>query len=492
MTLPSPVPDLSAHVVADPAEARRRAAAGQHVLVVTDDGDALPRTEWMLTLRDAVAGARLDGEFPVLGELVELPTPDGGEVLASVSVAHRHRPAVVRERVGDGSVTTIGLRGEHVLVHPTVARFLSRVVRGDADEQRELGVGVVGYGPYGGMGTLHGLAATETVGLRLAAAADTVRDRLDAAVGDFPGINLHDSAESLADDPDVDVAIVATPPSVHADLARKLLQAGVHVVLEKPMCLTVADADGLLALAEQQDRVLTVHQSRRWDRDFLSLRRVVERGDLGEVFNLETFVGTYEHPCRAWHSDREISGGAVYDWGSHHVDWIVQLYGSAPANVVTSAHTRRWHDSTNVDQLHVWMRWDDGREATFRQSDLAAHRRPKFYVQGTEGTLQGFYRPLRDERLVPGRGYVDEVSHHAEAPVDLVLARHESGYGVTETTLPPAPHPGWGFHRNLADHLLLGEPLAVPPRESRDVVAVLEAAHRSMLAGGTVEPVDAS
>jgi predicted dehydrogenase len=372
-----------------------------------------------------------------------------------------------------------------------VATFLERVVRDAPPPTRELGVGVVGYGPYGGMGTYHGLAATETAGLRLAAAADTVRERLTAAEGDFPGINLHDSAESLADDPDVDVAVVATPPSVHADLARKLLQSGVHVVLEKPMCLTVADADELLQLAAEQERTLTVHQSRRWDRDFLALRRVVEGGDLGEVFNLETFVGTYEHPCRAWHSDRAISGGAVYDWGSHHVDWIVRLYGSVPSSVVTSAHTRRWHDSTNVDQLHVWMRWDDGREATFRQSDLAAIRRPKFYVQGTQGTVEGHYRTLQNEQVVVGRGYVDHEHHHAEAPVDLELARHETGYGVTRTTLPTAPHPGWGFHRNLADHLLLGEPLAVPAEQSRDVVAVLEAAHRSMLAGGTVEAVDA-
>jgi len=130
--------------------------------------------------------------------------------------------------------------------------------------------------------------------------------------------------------------------------------------------------------------------------------------------------------------------------------------------------------------------WADGREATFRQSDIAAIRRPKFYVQGTEGTMQGFYRPLRNERLEAGRGHLDGYHHHAEAPVEFELARYEPNYGLVTSTLPPAPHPGWGFHENLANHLVLGEPLAVLPEQSREVVAVLEAAHRSGAEGGSL------
>jgi hypothetical protein len=145
-----------------------------------------------------------------------------------------------------------------------------------------------------------------------------------------------------------------------------------------------------------------------------------------------------------------------------------------------------WHDSTNADQLSLWMQWADGREATFRQSDVCAIRRPKFHVEGTLGTIEGRYRPLVSDRVVPGRGHVAEVSHHAEAPVDLTVATYDGTFGVRTSTLAPAPSPGWAFHRNLADHLLLGEPLAVRPEESRDVVAVLEAGHRSGENGGEV------
>jgi predicted dehydrogenase len=318
------------------------------------------------------------------------------------------------------------------------------------------------------------------------AAADSSAQRIEAARADFPDLVGHTSVSTLAADDAVDVAVIATPPSLHADLALELLRAGKHVVVEKPMCLRRSDADLLIETARQHDRMITVHQSRRWDTDFLALQRVLSTNRLGEVFNIETFVGGFEHPCRAWHSEDSVSGGAVYDWGSHHVDWINQLYGSAPKRVLCSTHTRVWHDTSNVDQLSLWMQWDDGREATFRQSDVCAIRRPKFHVEGTAGTLEGHYRPLRSESVEPGRGYVEQTSHHAEAPVDLVVATYDGEHGIVESTVRPAPDQGWAFHRNVADHVLLGEELAVRPEQSRDVVAVLEAAHRSGLEGGTL------
>ena len=209
---------------------------------------------------------------------------------------------------------------------------------------------------------------------------------------------------------------------------------------------------------------------------------------LGELFNVETFVGGFEHPCRAWHSEVSVSGGAVYDWGSHHIDWMLEILagtgGPGPATVVCHGHKRVWHDVTNLDQLRVRLNWADGREAEFFQSDVAAVRRPKFYVQGTAGTLVGHYRPVTIERIEAGRGYVAETAHHAEAPAELSLNRYESGYGISETRLPVAPEQRFAFHRNLADHLHLGEPLAVTPESVRRVIAVLEAAGHSSREGG--------
>ena len=451
-------------------------------------GEPLPHTEWFVTLADRPEAVRLEGEVPIFGALTLLtPTADDTDVAATTSVRFAHHPTITVRTLGAGRVVTVGLDDADTLAaHPTLGPFVQRLLRTDFPTQPtdDLGLAIVGYGPFGGMGYYHGLATTETDGLALVAAADTSAARLDAARVDFPDLRGHESGTSLAADDGVDIAIVATPPVHHAELALELLRAGKHVVVEKPMCLTEADADLLIETANSVDRMISVHQSRRWDTDWLAVRRLMERGDLGEVFNIETFVGGFEHPCRAWHAEDSISGGAVYDWGSHHIDWIIQHFGTAPRKVLCSAHTRVWHDTTNVDQLSVWMQWEDGREATFRQRDTCAIRRPKFHVEGTAGTLQGYYDPVRQDAVVPGRGFVANVSHHAERPVDLTLARYDGDHGIVTSQVPPAPHPGGGFHRNLADHLLLGEPLAVRPEQSRDVVRVLEAAHRSGANGG--------
>jgi predicted dehydrogenase len=447
-------------------------------------GEAFGRGEWFATLAAAhPAAARLDREFAITAALTELEPSPGDEVVVTASVRFRHRPLVTVRPMGAGAVITCGLGpAEVALAHPELGRLLERLLRPSALLTPALGVGplgvgVIGYGPYGGMGYSHGLAVSETEGLAFTAVCDLSTERLTAARSDFPDVSIHQEASALAEDPTVDIAVVATAPSLHARLARELLAAGKHVVVEKPMCLTVAEADELLAAAAAADRTLTVHQSRRWDGDYRALRRLIQQGALGDVFNIETFVGGFDHPCRAWHSEESVSGGAVYDWGSHHLDWILQLYGSAPARVLTTTHKRVWRDVSNVDQVAVHLQWADGREATFRQSDVAAIRRPKFYLQGTEGTVEGWYRPVRQERLEPGRGYVGEWSHHAEAPVDLRLVRYEGNGELVERLVGPWVDRPWGFHRNLADHLLLGEPLAVDPRESRAVVAVLEAAH---------------
>ena len=482
------------------AEIERIAESGGRVLLALEPDDDvaaaiagvavaadLPRTEWFVTLADAAAAARLDGEVPITTPLRLLAPIDGGiSVAATTSVRFVHHPTVAVRCIGAGRIVTTGIADlAELRRHRTLAPFVARLLTAAAPVRvADLGVGVVGYGPFGAMGYLHGLAATETDGLALVAAADSVGERLVAARTDFPDLVAHESAEALATDPAVDIAIIATPPVLHAELAVALLRAGKHVVIEKPMCLRSDDADEIIRTAREFDRVVTVHQSRRWDRDWLALRHVIDSGEIGDVFNAETFVGGFEHPCRAWHSETSVSGGAIYDWGSHHVDWILQLFGSPPARVLCSAHTRVWHDTTNADQLSLWMQWNDGREATFRQSDICAIRRPKFHVEGTAGAIEGHYRPVVTDRIVPGRGHVTDVSHHAEAPVELTVATYDPTLGLRTSTSAPAPHPGWAFHRNLTDHLLLGEALAVRPEESRDVVAVLEAGHRSGQNGG--------
>jgi predicted dehydrogenase len=457
-------------------------------------GPEPPPGEYYARVTDAHShiSARVPREFAVVDGFVPLIPLSDGKVIVDVSVALHDLAAVVETPRGSGRVVACGLgNSDTALRTPEIAQLLARALRPDLHCcGRNIGVGIVGYGPLGGMGYHHGLGVTRTEGIELVAVVDPNVERRKAAETDFPGVRAYASVSDLVNDDDVEVALVATPPAHHVTLTLALLRAGKHVACEKPLCLTVVEADQIIATATASRRMLTVHQNRRWDPDFVALRRAVDAGLLGEIFNVETFVGGYAHPCRTWHSDTAVSGGAGYDWGSHHVDWVLQLLGGLPRLVQAHGHKRVWHDVTNHDQIRVRMTWSDGREAEFLQSDIAAVRRPKFYVQGTAGTLVGTYRTITLEAIEPGRGYVATQAHHAEAPAELVLARYESGYGISETRLPPALEQPYAFHRNLADHLHLGEPLAVTPASVRRVIAVLEAAQRSSTRGGAAVVLD--
>jgi predicted dehydrogenase len=502
--LPDDLPEGTTAVLLDgtgaggaggPARAAAWADGGVPVLVIGSDAGGVtaapPQPVGEVFARVACAEApltqRVDTAFPVVDALQPLDPGEGAAVVLDVSYRFRDQPAVVAR----GRLVVSGLGNtDEALAAPALATVLRRALRPGLPTARPagpLGLGVVGYGAFGGMGFVHGTAAASVAGLEFVAACDRDAGRRKAAEHDFAGVRVHATVEELAADDSVDVAVVATPPLSHADVALLLLRAGKHVALEKPLCFTVAEAEALTAEATAVGRMLTVNQSRRWDQDFFAVRRAVDDGLLGEVFNVETFVGGFEHPCRAWHSEQTVSGGVVYDWGSHHVDWILQLLGGPPVTVTATGHKRVWHDVTNLDQLRVRLQWADGREAEFLSSDVAAVRRPKFWVQGTAGTLVGQYRPVHFERLDPARGYLRSTAHHAEAPADLTLVAYQGGAGggeLAETRLALAPEQPFAFHRNLVDHLVLGDPLAVTPKSATAVIAVLEAATASAAAGG--------
>ena len=147
-------------------------------------------------------------------------------------------------------------------------------------------------------------------------------------------------------------------------------------------------------------------------------------GRLGDVFHYESFVGGYGHPCNYWHSDEAVSGGAVYDWGSHYLDWVLDLFPQPVEWVSATTHKRVWHDVTNADHSRVLVHFAGGREAEFTHSDLAAARKPKFYVLGTEGALVGDWRyervvqrsaigTLLEDRLMPSDSPADLRVLHA-------------------------------------------------------------------------------
>jgi predicted dehydrogenase len=334
-----------------------------------------------------------------------------------------------------------------------------------------VGVGLVGYGA---IARDHAASIAGVAGLRLAGVCDISAERRELASREWH-VPVHAAAEGLYDDPDVGLVVVGTPPVAHAESVLAALAAGKHVVCEKPFALTVDEVDRMIDEAAARDRVLTVFQSRRWDTDYIALRNAVRSGAIGDPFYMESFIGGYSHPCDFWHSHEPISGGTIYDWGSHYFDWILQLFPDAVRTVSAHAHKRVWHDVTNADQVRVDITFANGAQAVFLQSDIASVMKPKWYVLGTRGAVVGEWR----DEPVP-----------ADFPARVKVYRPADGGGTNEEVLALPVRDDQGFYRNLADHLEWDEALAVTTAEARRTVAVMEAAARSIERGGAQLEVD--
>jgi predicted dehydrogenase len=333
-------------------------------------------------------------------------------------------------------------------------------------------VGLLGYGA---IGHEHSRAVRAVDGLTLAAVCDSSQDRLDHAAAAAPGVVTMTSADALVDRDDVDLVVVSTPPSSHASWALRTIASGKHVVVEKPFAIRTAEADEVLAAADDAGLLAVVYQNRRFDPDHLAVRRIIDHGDIGEVFHVETFVGGYGHPCNLWHSDAGVSGGAFYDWGAHLLDQVLDLLPTQIDFVTAAAHKRRWFDVTNADHSRVTVRFVDGVEAEFTHSDLAAALKPRWYVLGTRGAIVGHWR---EERIV-ARSDIGTLIEDRLAPADSppALEMHAADGSVTHVATPAGrAHP---FHQELADRLLFGLPMTVTGEQSRRVLSVMEAASAS-------------
>jgi predicted dehydrogenase len=453
-------------------------------------GPASPLLELRVRMAhpDHPMARRLPPEFFLKSRFQSLEPRDGdSEPILNTDWQYRRVPVAVCRKIGAGrigSITLTPLRDDffHQLIH----RFILHLA--GLPEPSPQGVAILGYGPLGSMGSLHALAVQELPGLDLLAFCDYSRDRLLKCREDFPQCRAYSSAKDLGKDPEVNLVIIATPPNTHASLATQLLRVGKHVVCEKPLCLTAEEAEQMIQAAAESGQVLSCYQNRRWDVDFLGIRQALQEGLVGDPFYLETFVGDFQHPCSYWHSHRPISGDALFDWGAHHVDWILNLFPGPTARVMGTLQKRVWSDVTNADQVRAQIFFADGKEAEFLYSDVAALRKPKWYILGTEGAITGDWWDSSVLERDPISYYREYQIPVTETTPSLVLRRrHSSGsMAVQQLALPPAPR-RFPFHSNLADHLLTGEPLAVTARSAARVVAVLQAATRSAQGGGNPE-----
>jgi len=411
-------------------------------------------------------------DFVVRDELYHLSDfdPSRCTVLAASQWQGQQIPLVTVRQEGRGRVVYLANgHSSQVWEHPEFQKLLVRAIAwssGSQLPQRTVRCGLLGYGPAFNMGRGHAEWINATPGMQVVAMCDTDPARVTAAKEELPGLEGYFAGldDMLAMD-GLDLVVNILPHNLHAPMTLRCLQAGKHVVLEKPFSITLAEADAMIEAARARGLMLSLFHNRRWDGDYLTIRDVIRRGLIGDVFHIECGQGSYGHPGFWWRSDKAVSGGVLHDWGAHFIDWMLNLVDGRIVQVMGDFQKRVWHSVTNEDHGQVVIRFDNGAVADYWISSIAAITRPKWLILGTLGAIRADWSDQ-----------ISVVSYASGLRLESTVKVTSPSYGCTQ------------YYRNVADHLLMGEELAVKPEQARRVILVIDAAQRSAASGQSVAP----
>lgn len=236
---------------------------------------------------------------------------------------------------------------------------------------------------YGGMGGWHVRHALESDVVELAGIYDIKEERQEAARRD--GIFAYDSLEAALADESVDIVTVAIPNDQHPEVVIRALAAGKNVICEKPAAITLSEFQTMADAAKRCGKLLTVHQNRRWDVDYLAMQSICDSGEIGKVFNIESRIHGSRGIPSDWRGKKEFGGGMILDWGVHLIDQMLRLYGGRKIN-------RLYCDCTYItnkevdDGMKLELIFDDGSRGYVEVGTYNFISLPRFYLQAEKGT----------------------------------------------------------------------------------------------------------
>ncbi|GCE27296.1 oxidoreductase [Dictyobacter alpinus] len=347
---------------------------------------------------------------------------------------------------------------------------------------------IIGYGLAGSV--FHAPLIDATPGMQVAAIVTSNPERQQNARKRYPQANILATVEELWQDAQsYDLAVVATSNDTHVSLGIAAMQAGLPVVVDKPMAATVADAEKLLTASQQSGKLLTIFQNRRWDNDFLTVQKILSARLLGPLTRFESRFERYRPAPRAgaWResSDPKLAGGQLYDLGSHLIDQALYLFGK-PERVYAEMAQRRPGAQVDDDSF-VALHFPSGISAHLWMSQVARISGQRMRVSGLRGTYEKWGLDPQEDALRAGKqpgqpGWGSE-------PRDL--------WGRLSTDLtddnihldgPIETEPGAyeKYYAQVRDAITHGAKVPVDPQSVIEVIRVIEAAQTSAREGRTI------
>ena len=338
----------------------------------------------------------------------------------------------------------------------------------------DLRVGILGYGIGGAV--FHAPLVTATPGLTVAAIVTANPERAARARESYPGADILADADALfAKAGELDFVVVSTPNRTHVPLALRSIERGLPVLVDKPFAPTAAEAETIVQAAKAAGVGLTVFQNRRLDSDFLTVRKVLAAGKLGDVVRFESRYDRWvPKPKDNWRElgDPAEAGGVLYDLGAHIVDQALQLFG--PVDEVYAEVDRRREGVAVDDDVFVSLHHTGGVRSQLWASTLAATRNPRFRLMGTKATFTKYGLDVQEPQILAGIRPGDAgwgVEPESDAGV--------LGLNDDVETVPTENGRYEQFYTEVRDALLGKGEFPVDPASSVEVLRVIEAAHRS-------------
>jgi scyllo-inositol 2-dehydrogenase (NADP+) len=339
-----------------------------------------------------------------------------------------------------------------------------------------VGVGLVGFGLSAS--SLHAPLITAEPGLELRAVVTSDPTRVP-----LPDVAVVPTVEALLDDPGIGLVVAAVPNAAHHDVARSALEAGRHVVVDKPFTVTSAEADDLIRLAGERDLRLAVFHQRRWDADHLTIRRCVDEGLLGEV---GTYLARYDRfragPPTRWTERAGPGSGVLYDLGAHLIDQALCLFGP-PRTVWGDLGTQR-PGGAAVDYVHLVLGYGTLR-VLLHAGSLVRAPGPRFEVHGDRGS---FVKDGMDGQIAAmlAGGRPGDPGFGEEPPERYGTLTTDLGGLASTGRLASVPGDYPAFYRDMAAAVRGEGPVPVPAEQAREVVRVIERATESSRDGRVV------
>lgn len=302
----------------------------------------------------------------------------------------------------------------------TAHQIINREVGVEVMSSKIHSVVIVGFG---GMGSYHAKLIKETNSLEVVGTYDLLEARRADSIN--AGYKVYESYEEVLADPAVEIVLIATPNDVHKEIAIRALQAGKHVICEKPVAMSKEELQDMLDAADAAGRVFMVHQNRRWDEDFLTIKKMYDQETIGSLFQLESRVHGANGIPGDWRHVKAQGGGMLLDWGVHLLDQLLFMIDSKVISVSSSLSFILGNDVD--DGFEAILQFENGIKAIVEVGTTNFITLPRWYVKGIEGT------GIIEDWSLTGRLVTRNNEGEKIEPKPI-----RAGVGLTKTMAPPS------------------------------------------------------